>query len=109
MSGRYFIEHGMWHDRKTGRHLEDIVSEAKPSERLAKLLDAVADHEQTPEEARAELEADGVDVNAFLARIQGGGCGECEEIRVVGRGHRNVGGSPYSHDESCPKYGVDDE
>lgn len=69
MSGRYFIDHGMWHDRKTGRHLEDIVGEVKPSERLAKLLVAVADYEQTPEEARAELEADGVDVNAFLARV----------------------------------------
>lgn len=107
MSGRYFIDHGMWHDRKTGRHLEDIVSDTKPSDRLAKLLEVVADHDQTPEEARAELEADGVDVDGFLRKVVGNQCGECEEIRVVGRDHRNVGGTPWSHDEECPKYGVD--
>jgi len=67
--GRFYIYHGMWHDRKTGRHLEDMVSEAKPSERLARLLEAISDHDQSPEEAQAELEADGVDVNVFLARV----------------------------------------
>lgn len=71
MSGRYFIDHGMWHDRKTGRHLEDIVSEARqPGDRFMHLLESVADHDQTPEEALAELEADGVDVVAFLERIR---------------------------------------
>lgn len=69
MGGRYFIEHGMWHDPKTGRHLEDIVKEAKPSERLLHLLATVAEHDQTPEEARAELESDGVDVDAFLRKV----------------------------------------
>jgi len=69
MSGRFFIDHGMWHDRKTGRHLEDMVSEVPPDARFSKLLEAVAGYDQTPEEAQAELEADGVNVDAFLARI----------------------------------------
>lgn len=37
---------------------------------LKKLLEVVSDYEQTPEGARAELEEDGVDVAAFLARLQ---------------------------------------
>lgn len=34
------------------------------------LLKTVSDHDQTPEEARAELEADGVNVEAFLAKVR---------------------------------------
>jgi hypothetical protein len=34
-------------------------------------------------------------------------CEECEEIRVVGFDHRNVGGSMHSHDEDCPLYGLE--
>jgi|ERR1022692_48395 hypothetical protein len=34
------------------------------------LLEDVADHDQTPEEAQQELLGDGVNVSAFLARVQ---------------------------------------
>ena len=34
------------------------------------LLEDVADHDQTPEEAQEELLGDGVNVSAFLARVQ---------------------------------------
>src|SRR5207244_9502115 len=34
------------------------------------LLEDIADHDQTPEEAQDELASDGVNVSAFLARVQ---------------------------------------
>ena len=37
---------------------------------LTKLLDFAIDYDQTPGEAREELEADGVDVDAFLERVR---------------------------------------
>lgn len=69
MKGRYFKEHGAWHDRVTGRHLHDIAAEVKPSARLLHLMETVAEHDQTPAEAEAELRADGVDVDAFLRSV----------------------------------------
>lgn len=42
-------------------------------------IESVADHDQTDEEARAELASDGVDVDAFVARVEaevGSVCGE---------------------------------
>jgi hypothetical protein len=39
-------------------------------EGILALLEDVADHDQTPEEAREELAGDGVNVSAFLARVQ---------------------------------------
>lgn len=39
-------------------------------EDILALLEDIADHDQTPEEAQDELAADGVNVSAFLARVQ---------------------------------------
>jgi hypothetical protein len=39
-------------------------------EGFQRVAEAVADYDQTPDEARAELEADGVDVDAFVERVR---------------------------------------
>lgn len=65
-SKRFFVEHGTWHDLKTGKHLHDIVTDHPASDRLGVLLNVLSGHDQTHDEAMAELEADGVDVDAFL-------------------------------------------
>lgn len=40
------------------------------TDRLKVLLEDAADHDQSAAEARRELRAEGVDVPAFLARVQ---------------------------------------
>lgn len=47
-----------------------MTEQDKDATRLLALLAEAAEHEQTPEEANAELVADGVNVTAFLARVQ---------------------------------------
>lgn len=59
---RFFVDHGMIHDRATGRHVT--------VEQAARLLLVVSEIDQTAEEAEAELRADGVDVDAFLDRVR---------------------------------------
>lgn len=56
------------------------------------LLDDVADHHQTPEEAQAELTGDGVNVSAFLARVQQAVDRQRKEERLAWRrvAQRNV-------------------
>lgn len=60
---------------KAARRVRVKESDGREVERaraLEEALDAVADFDQTPEEARAELEADGVDVLAFTNRVNNG-------------------------------------
>lgn len=47
-----------------------MTEQDKDARRLLALLVEATEYEQTPEEADAELVADGVNVSAFLARVQ---------------------------------------
>ena len=67
---------------RAGVVVAGLLSKAR-GERLDVLLKSLGDHDQTPEEARAELVADGVDVDAFLEDAQESAELEAAENRMT--------------------------